>query len=117
MRITGKVVAVDFDGTITVENNYPRIGKIDDEAVRVLKELEANGNHLFLYTCRQGRELSAALEVLAEYGLDMQTASPYDYSVAAGRKPIADYYIDDRAFASCGIDMDWRRIEESLCLE
>ena len=113
--VTGKVIAVDFDGTITRENKFPEIGKVNEDAVRVLRKLIDNGNSVFLYTCRQAKELVKAFEVLREHGLPLSTYSPYDYTLAAGRKPIADFYIDDRAFASYGMEMDWKRIEEVLC--
>ena len=42
-------------------------------------------------------------------GVKMDVFSPYDYSVAYGRKPIADYYIDDRAMFDK--EPDWYEIE------
>lgn len=111
--IRGKVIAIDFDGTITKENDYPRIGVFRENAVECIKKLQ-KFNHCFLYTCRQGEALREALESLEKHGILLRVDSPYDYSVASGRKPIADFYIDDRAFAVYGGEVDWFKIEKNL---
>lgn len=94
--IENKVIAIDFDGTITKENLYPDIGELRENAIDCIKKLQEH-NHCFLFTCRQGKPLLDALYLLEKNGVKMDVFSPYDYSVAYGRKPIADYYIDDRA--------------------
>lgn len=44
-------IAVDFDGTI-VENQYPAIGVERPYAVKILKQLVAEGDEIILCTAR-----------------------------------------------------------------
>ena len=107
--IKGKVIAIDFDGTITTENTYPYVGKFRPNAIEAIKKIQEN-NFCFLFTCRQGRELTEVLDVLKENGINIGINSKYDFEVAFGRKPIADYYIDDRALFVG--EIDWFKIEK-----
>lgn len=110
--IKGKVVAIDFDGTITKENLYPDIGEIRPNAIEAIKKIQEH-NQCFIFTCRQGKTLQDALLFLYEKGLNIGIESRYDYEVAYGRKPIADYYIDDRALTSDHVgEVDWYKIEK-----
>ena len=94
-----KIIAVDFDGTI-VENAYPAIGDERPFAVRTLRQLQADGYALVLWTSRSGRSLDEAVAWCAARGLefwavnaecpDEETHGP------ARRKIVADCYIDDR---------------------
>lgn len=107
--IKNKVISIDFDGTITKENLYPNIGEFRENAVECIKKLQKY-NHCFLFTCRQGKTLVSALKALEEKGVQLSIFSPYDIDVAFGRKPIADYYIDDRAMFDK--EPDWYEIEK-----
>ena len=110
--IKGKVIAIDFDGTITKKNCYPDIGEIRPNAIEAIKKIQEN-NFCFLFTCRQGKPLMDALEFLYNAGINIGIESQYDYEIAFGRKPIADYYIDDRALTSdCVGEVDWYKIEK-----
>lgn len=98
------MVAVDFDGTV-VEHSYPEIGKPLPGAVETLQRLAAVGHHLILWTCREGKDLSAALLWLSEHGIMIAGANelpaglfdPFTY-LGESRKVYADVYIDDRNF-------------------
>lgn len=46
-----KVIAVDFDNTICLDE-WPYVGPIINDAIIVLKELKRNGHRLILYTQR-----------------------------------------------------------------
>ena len=109
IMIENKVISVDFDGTITKENLYPNIGEFRENAVECIKKLQEH-NHVFLFTCRQGKTLVSALRALEEKGVQLPIFSPYDVDIAFGRKPIADYYIDDRAMFDK--EPDWYEIEK-----
>ena len=59
-----QIVAVDFDGTLTLsDNNYPECGQIDIVAVEVLKEFRRGGGKVILWTCRYDEALDNALAV------------------------------------------------------
>ena len=47
----GKVIAVDFDNTICLDE-WPEVGPLFEYAIKVLKELVKNGHKLILYTQR-----------------------------------------------------------------
>jgi len=53
-------IALEFDGVI-VENDYPQMGKPNEEAISVLTELIENGYKLILNTKRYGPSLSEAI--------------------------------------------------------
>ena len=58
------VIAIDFDGTITKENCFPKIGEIRKNAVEVIINLQKHGHKCFLWTCREGKYLEDAKNFL-----------------------------------------------------
>ena len=95
-------IAVDFDGTI-VENNYPGIGAERPFAVKVLKQLAAEGDDIILWTARSGSLLQDAVDWCESRGLKFFAInSNYHICVAhqngfkGSRKIRADIYIDDK---------------------
>ena len=106
------VIAVDFDGTITDSNDFPYINNLKDHAVEALKNLQAHGHKIVLWTCREGKHLDAAREVLKAYGLELDgyNYSPYQLQ---SRKIVADIYIDDKNVFMVD-SVDWYKIEEYI---
>lgn len=106
------VIAIDFDGTITTDSPYPITGKLRPEAIDVIKKLQTK-YICCLWTCRHGRYLQEALQLLVDAGIVFEyvNRSPYDRPDGQPRKIIADYYIDDRI---PGYTVDWRQIEKLL---
>ena len=95
-------IAVDFDGTI-VENEYPAIGVEKPFAVKVLKQLAAEGDEIILWTARSGPLLQDAVDWCESQGLKFFAVnSNYHMCVAhqngfkGSRKIHADIFIDDR---------------------
>ena len=107
-----KVIAIDFDGTITEDSPYPITGKLRPEAIKVIKKLQEK-YICCLWTCREGAYLEEAEELLAAAGIQFNyiNCSPYDRGRVVPRKIIADYYIDDRI---PGYTVDWKKIEKLL---
>ena len=56
-----KIIAVDFDGTLCL-NNYPEIGKPIMPNIRKVKQFQREGCILILWTCRRGKELAEVIE-------------------------------------------------------
>ena len=112
------VIACDFDGTITKENLFPKIGEIRKNAIEVIKNLQHHGHKVFLWTCREGQYLEDAKKFLESKGLVMDgyNISPYDH-INNGRKAIADLYIDDCNIQMKGTGFDWKRIESIILSE
>lgn len=108
-------IAVDFDGTI-VEHKYPEIGKEKAFAIETLKDLQAEGHKLILWTSREGKLLEDAVAFCKERGLtfyavNSQYPEKYMFKKSEGRKVVADLYIDDR---NLGGLPDWGGIYEMV---
>ena len=108
-------IAVDFDGTI-VEHKYPEIGKEKAFASETLKDLQAEGHKLILWTSREGKLLEDAVAFCKERGLtfyavNSQYPEKYMFKKSEGRKVVADLYIDDR---NLGGLPDWGVIYEMV---
>lgn len=99
MSMEGKVIAVDFDGTI-VEHAYPEIGKEMLFAIDTLKELQKRGHRLILWSFRHGKYLDEAVEYCRKRGLEFYAVNKNHpdevWDENTPRKIIADIYIDDR---------------------
>ena len=97
------LIAVDFDGTI-VEHRFPEIGREIPFAIATLKRLQAEHHQLVLWTSREGRLLTEAVDYCRDRGLEFYAVnSPCPADPDSGdtqpshcRKLTADLYIDDR---------------------
>ncbi|GAB5557264.1 MAG: hypothetical protein SchgKO_14770 [Schleiferiaceae bacterium] len=94
------IIAVDFDGTV-VEDKYPKIGKPMLFAFETLKQLQADGHRLILWTYRHGRKLDEAVEFCKENGIEFYAVNrsypeEEDSHPKASRKIHCDLFIDDR---------------------
>ena len=105
---TSMTIAVDFDGTLVEEGRDGSI-KIKEGAVESLTELKSRGYLIRIFSCRVGiarkqnrlsEELSFMKEVLSEYSI------PYD-EIDLSDKPVAVYYIDDRAIC---FKNNWKKV-------
>lgn len=93
------VHAVDFDGVI-VENQFPDIGKINENVVKEIKKRKRDGGVIILWTTRIGEELNEAVKFCREHNI------PIDYvnrnvdwlPFKTSRRIFADEYICDRSF-------------------
>ena len=109
--IKGKIVAIDFDGTITKENLFPEIKELRENVVEVINKI-AEHNTICIWTCRTGETLENAIESLRKVGIRYNyiNQSPCDKLNPSMRKIIADYYIDDRNIF-CK-EINWLEIEK-----
>lgn len=107
-----RVIAIDFDGTITKENLYPKIGDLRENAKRVINKL-AKDNVICIWTCREGKQLEDVYKYLNLHEITYHyiNASPYDNLNPDMRKIIADIYIDDHNLYAEG-NIDWKQIEK-----
>ena len=115
-RLKYESIACDFDGTI-VSDNYPKLGALKPDAVRVLKKIVAHGGRLIIWTCRTGNEAELVKKMLADAGIvyhafnDNLEENKIEYPDNS-RKVFADTYIDDRSIY-CD-EVDWVDIENRL---
>lgn len=96
---TQKILAVDFDGTITADGHGANM-VLRNGCEEALKELHSLGFELILWTCRSGAWLKQATDFLKAEGLlnlfsKVNENSDRIYGPDT-RKVIADLYIDDR---------------------
>ena len=103
------VIAVDFDGTLCVDN-FPNIGKQSRQQKKLLNtliKLQKKGHKLILWTNRGDNEkhkcLTEAIEWCKEKGLSFdainQNLKEVEQKKISGYSPkiMADFYIDDKA--------------------
>lgn len=93
------IVAVDFDGTLSLDSQYPNIGRFNTHLYEALMKLKGIGWSIVLWTCREGKELREAVEWCANNGLEFDAINENPSEVPfKSHKVVADMYIDDRAY-------------------
>ena len=106
----GKIIAVDFDGTLfeqMEEKDWPTPGAPRQAVINYVLEQQRQGARLILWTNRTGRPLGIAVQKCHEYGIEFDAINAnlpemiekYDNDC---RKIFADEYIDDRAIPMPG---------------
>lgn len=116
-----KVIAVDFDGVIAKWDGIWRGGLIGEvipgtrEALQTLKNL---GFKIVIYTTRLNLQWGSEVEHRFKEILAWLYANriPYD-EIAISGKPLADYYIDDRAIPFESWDQVLREIKNREGIE
>ncbi|MDR7131902.1 hydroxymethylpyrimidine pyrophosphatase-like HAD family hydrolase [Algoriphagus sp. 4150] len=108
----GKIIAVDFDGTI-VEHAYPEIGKEMLFAFATLKALQQKGHRLILWTYRRGTLLEKAVAFCKKNGVSFYAINENYWGETLdgdfSRKINADIFIDDRNVGGfLGWDTIWQ---------
>lgn len=96
-----RVIAVDFDGTLC-ENRYPQIGAPRRYIIGAIKQAQAAGASVILWTCREGELLQQAIDAAAAWGLNFDAINDSLESWKTSfqnnpRKIGATEYWDDRA--------------------
>lgn len=108
MNLKGRLISVDFDGTI-VDHAFPNIGEPKPHAFEVLLALQAAGAKLILNTCREDEDrrkfLTEAVNFCKNKGVEFISVNENrleddfrDNPNYLRRKPYAHIYIDDRNF-------------------
>lgn len=93
------IVAVDFDGTLSLDSQYPNIGRFNTHLYEALMKLKGIGWSIVLWTCREGKELKEAVEWCKMNGLEFDAINENPSHVPfKSRKVVADMYIDDNAY-------------------
>ena len=104
--IKNKVIAIDFDGTITDYSPFPKTGELRKDAVKYIKLLYEKGYKLILWTARTGMYYTECLDLLNEWGLLKYIDTNYTYSREYG-KIYADFYVDDKSIL---VKIKWKKI-------
>lgn len=119
-----KVICIDFDNSVCLDE-WPYIGPVIEDSIKVLKELQNNGHKLILFTQRStnypttceslynysiekhGMDmgtvdiLTPAIEVFTNHGISLYAINENclweNYTEDNSRKVYADYFIDDHS--------------------
>lgn len=116
-------IGIDFDGTV-VTHEFPEVGREVLHAVRVLKELTAQGHRLILWTMRSGEYLQHAVDWFAKREIELfgVNNNPEQSEWTSSPKAYAQIYIDDAALG-CPLRpafeggrpfVDWYAVERIL---
>lgn len=93
---TSILIAVDFDGTITKEDNFPNTNyEIDPVAIKWLRRLQKEGAKIICWSCRGISE--KIIQELAGYDFAFDYIDKDNGLRSHQRKLNADFYIDDRS--------------------
>lgn len=111
------IIAVDFDGTLHL-GRFPAIGIPAPDAIKVMKQLKADGHYLIINTARSGDDLLNAINWLLEKGVPFDRVNDNEPSNVAkygsnSRKIYAHLYVDDRQVGGLPA---WKEIYEEVCL-
>lgn len=97
------IFGVDFDGTLSF-GQWPGCGPANEGLIKYLIKRKNIGDKIILWTCREGKELEAAINWCRSQGLRFDAVNDNipevieKYGVNS-RKISCDFYIDDRAVA------------------
>lgn len=100
-----KIIAVDFDGTLTIGDHWPEIGEPNWPVINYILQEQRHGAKLILWTCRSDKPLEYAVEWCQDHGIIFdavnenlpETLKRLNTQYKEGRKIVADEYIDDKA--------------------
>jgi len=119
------MIAIDFDGTIVEEKNYPLFGAMIPYARQVILGLKAQHHIIVLYTLRDQRfetktmispYLKTALDLLESQKIKHCFQLPRDFAFHNyGYKFPFDFYIDDKAYVDGKVD--WLGIAKKFNIE
>lgn len=104
MILNKPIIAVDFDGTITLRDNRKwkngvSYNDIMQPRKRVITFLKNNRDkyYLILWTCRTGKDIDRAIIFCQRNGLLFDAINDNLVSFPTERKIYADYYLDNQA--------------------
>lgn len=98
------IIAVDFDDTVATNSSWQVIGEPMEGAIEALKELQAAGCKIIIWTCRpEGGPQEVALEWLEAQGFTPDAINDHAEPIFLPdqkkmRKVFANLYLDDRSF-------------------
>lgn len=100
-----KIIAVDFDGTITKKDNRFWTGRnsyvndVMEPNLEIIESLKLNRNNIYLilWSCRKGKALRDAIKFCTEHDLYFDAVNKNIVRYPSSRKIMADIYIDDKS--------------------
>lgn len=106
-QLARKVIAVDFDDTITIFRPYPEKGPLNPLAKKYLTKLHEKGYELVLWSARICESYEDAYNrCINEFGMPFIKKDGPEYVHGKTGKLIACYYIDDKGVPG---KLNWRK--------
>ena len=109
------LVAFDFDGTLTMEDELGKPFRLNYGALEWVKMIQELPVETCLWSCRHSKALYEAVEALYNAGIVFDYINEDNGLRNSGRKINVDVYVDDKA--NTGIDWPnvYRRVQQ-LCM-
>lgn len=100
------IIAVDFDGTLSLNSTYPNCGDPNIHLINWLNSQKEERNaKIVLWTCREGKPLEDAIKFCTDNGLTFDAVNENIPELEfSSRKVVAEMYIDDNAIHPKMID-------------
>ena len=105
-QLSKKIIAVDFDETITNYAPYPIQGSLRADAKKYLNKLHEKGYILVLWSARIGENYKIALDLCKKWNLPILEDTD-EFLHGDSGKLIANFYIDDKAILG---KLKWRKV-------
>ena len=127
MKYNIEYVGCDFDATLSmIEDQFPNCGE-PSEGFDVMKEFQAVGGKVILWTCRTGEALTMAVDYCKSQGFtpdavnehmerQVETAERMGIEISP-RKIYCHMYIDDKSPEAICNGIDWKLIRRMLLAE
>jgi len=115
-------IGVDFDGTLFKWTTYPDIGEPVPLALETIKELQAAGHEIVIWTCRHDGGLEMAKEKLKKHDIEIGWYNYLPDQEHLSAKLDVDFLIDDKTvgcpliyeFGQRKPYVDWEKIRELI---
>ncbi len=107
-QANSKLIAVDFDNTITVPRPYPEKAPLNPKAKKYLDLLNKKGYNLILWSARLLEDYDDAYDrCINEFNLKYMIKDSENFLHGQSGKIIASFYIDDKAIPG---KLNWKKI-------
>lgn len=105
---TQKIIAVDYDDTITLYAPYPKLAELNPKAKKYLDKLHKKGYTLVLWSARDRKDYDEAYNrCIDEFGLTYLKKDSKVFNHGATGKLVAHFYIDDRSISG---KLNWKKV-------
>lgn len=105
-QLKQKIIAIDFDETITEYAPYPIQGKLKKDADKYIRKLHEKGYRLVLWSARFDSNYDLAFNMCKDWNLPIEKDSS-DLLHGKSGKLVASFYIDDKSIPG---KLDWKKM-------
>lgn len=107
-QLKARIIAVDFDNTITLPCPYPYTGELNKTAKKYLDKLHNKGYRLVLWSARIEKDYEEAYNLCVnKFGMPYIEKDTDDLVHGVSGKLVASFYIDDLAYPK---KLNWKKL-------